>query len=108
LVRACRLQVGIRVHARGMTLEEAIQYFMDHAGLERANAEGEAWRATFDPGYARYTLGALQIRKLRDDYAREQGAAFNLAKFHAAILSQGALPVSLLRRMLLKTEGSSL
>lgn len=108
LVRACRLQVGIRMHARGMTMEQAVQYFMDHAGLERANAEGEAGRATFDPTYCVYTLGALEIRKLRDDLMREQGSAFDLAKFHATILSQGALPVALLRRMLLKQEGSIL
>lgn len=108
LVRACRLQVGIRMHTRGMTMEEAVQYFMDHAGMERANAEGEAGRATFDPTYCVYTLGALEIRKLRDDLKREQGSAFDLAKFHATILSQGAPPVALLRRMLLKSEGTIL
>jgi len=108
LTRSCRLQVGIRVHTRGMTMEEGIQYFMDHAGLERVNAEREAGRAAFDPTYSIYTLGALQIRKLRDDMAREQGKAFDLARFHATILSQGALPVALLRRMLLRSEGSIL
>ena len=108
LVRACRVQVGIRMHTRGMTMEQGVQYFMDHAGLEQANAVGEAGRASFDPTYCIYTLGALEIRKLRDDLAREQGAGFDLAKFHATILSQGALPVALLRRMLLKSEGSIL
>ena len=108
LTRSCRLQVGIRVHTKGMTMEEGTQYFMDHAGLERVNAEREAGRAAFDPTYSVYTLGALQIRKLRDDVAREQGKAFDLARFHATILSQGALPVALLRRMLLRSEGSIL
>jgi uncharacterized protein (DUF885 family) len=108
LVRACRLQVGIRLHTRGMTMEEGVQFFMDNAGLERANAEQEAGRASFDPTYSIYTLGALQIRKLRDDLARQQGSAFDLARFHATILSQGMLPVPLLRRMLLKTEGAAL
>jgi len=105
LTRACRLQVGIRMHTRGMTMEQGVQYFMDHAGLERANAEREAGRAAFDPTYSVYTLGAMEIRKLRDDLAREQGKSFDLADFHAEILSQGALPVALLRRMLLKDEG---
>jgi uncharacterized protein (DUF885 family) len=108
LVRACRYQVGLRVHTRGMTMDQAIQYFVDHAGMERANAEREAYRAAFDPTYIIYTAGALQIRKLRDDLARQEGAAFNLAKFHATILSQGALPVALLRRMLLPEPGPSL
>ena len=62
----------------------------------------------FDPTYLIYTLGALQIRKLRDDLHAEQGAAFGLGKFHATILSQGSIPVVLLRRLLLKHEGASL
>jgi len=108
LVRACRFQVGIRVHTKGMTLEEATKYFQDHAGMEPVNAQREAFRAAFDPTYLVYTLGALQIRKLRDDLKRAQGASFDLGAFHATILSQGALPVVLLRRMLLPEEGSSL
>ncbi|HEX5030410.1 MAG TPA: DUF885 domain-containing protein [Candidatus Eisenbacteria bacterium] len=108
LVRACRLQVGIRIHTRGMSLEDGTKFFMEHAGLERANAEREAGRAAFDPTYSVYTLGALEIRKLRDDYRREQGANFNLGQFHETILSQGALPVALLRTMLLKNEGTIL
>jgi uncharacterized protein (DUF885 family) len=108
LVRACRFQVGLRVHTRGMPMEQAIQFFVDRAGMERANAEREAYRAAFDPTYIVYTLGALQIRKLRDDVARTEGAAFDLARFHAAILSQGSLPVPLLRRVLLHDDGPSL
>jgi uncharacterized protein (DUF885 family) len=108
LVRACRFQVALRVHTKGMTLDEATKYFQDHAGMEAVNAQREAFRAAFDPTYLIYTLGALQIRKLRDDLMVEQGTSFSLGKFHATILSQGSIPVVLLRRMLLKNEGSSL
>ena len=108
LVRACRFQVALRVHTQGMSLDEATKYFVDHAGMEPVNAQREAFRAAFDPTYLIYTLGALQIRKLRDDLKAEQGAAFDLGKFHATILSQGSIPVVLLRRMLLKHEGLSL
>jgi uncharacterized protein (DUF885 family) len=76
--------------------------------MERANAEREAYRAAFDPTYIVYTLGALQVRKLRDDVARAQGDAFDLARFHERILSQGALPVALLRRMMLHDAGPTL
>lgn len=108
LVRSCRLQAGIRVHTRGMTMEEATQLFMDHAHMERSNAEREAHRAAFDPLYVVYTIGAMQIRKLRDDVRDKEGPAFDLARFHARILSQGSLPVVLLRRVLLQEEGPSL
>lgn len=108
LVRACRFQVGLRVHTRGMSLDDAIAYFMEHARMERANAEREAYRAAFDPTYIVYTLGALQIRKLRDDVARAEGPGFDLARFHARILSEGVLPIALLRRILLGDRGPTL
>jgi uncharacterized protein (DUF885 family) len=108
LVRACRFQVGLRVHTKGMSMDDAIAFFMQHAHMERGNAERESYRAAFDPTYIVYTLGALQIRKLRDDVARAQGPAFNLARFHASMLSQGALPVTLLRRILLHDSGPTL
>jgi len=101
LIRACRFQVGIRLHTQGMSMDDAIAFFVKHAHMERANAEREAYRGAFDPTYLVYTLGALQIRKLRDDVARAEGPSFDLARFHARILTQGALPVVLLRRMLL-------
>jgi uncharacterized protein (DUF885 family) len=108
LVRSCRLQAGIRVHTRGMTIDEATQLFMDHAGMEKANAQREAYRAAFDPLYVVYTIGAMQIRKLRDDVRAKEGASFDLARFHERILSQGSLPVALLRRILLEDNGPTL
>jgi len=108
LTRSCRLQVGIRVHTRGMTMEQATKFFMEHAGMEKANAEREAFRAAFDPLYIVYTVGALQIRKLRDDVRVKEGTSFDLAAFHARILSQGSLPVKLLRRLLLNDDGPTL
>ncbi|HYQ89498.1 MAG TPA: DUF885 domain-containing protein [Candidatus Binatia bacterium] len=108
LVRACRFQVGLRVHTRGMSMDDAIALFMQHAHMEKGNAEREAYRAAFDPTYIVYTLGALQIRKLRDDVMRAEGTSFELARFHERLLSQGALPVALLRRMLLHDPGPTL
>ncbi len=108
LVRACRFQVGLRLHTRGMSMDDAIALFVEHAHMERANAEREAYRAAFDPTYIVYTLGALQIRKLRDDVMRAEGTSFNLAKFHERLLTQGGLPVTLLRRMLLHDSGPTL
>lgn len=44
------------------------------------------------------------ILKLREDFRREQGGAFRLKKFHDALLAHGALPVPLLRKMLLRAD----
>jgi Uncharacterized protein conserved in bacteria len=61
-------------------------------------------RATFDPGYLNYTLGKLQILKLRDDYKAQQGDDFSLQKFHNELLSHGMPPIRLLREIMLKDQ----
>ena len=70
-------------------------------------ARREAMRGTFDPGYLSYTLGKLMILKLREDFRREQGAAYSLKGFHDRLLSYGAPPVPLLRQVMLTEPGNS-
>jgi uncharacterized protein (DUF885 family) len=101
LLRDCRFVVAVRLHARGMSVEEGARYFVDKAFLAPTPARLEARRGTFDPMYLCYTLGKLQILKLRDDYRRAKGRSFRLRAFHDEFLRQGALPIPLLRRILL-------
>ena len=61
----------------------------------------EALRGTFDPGYLFYTVGKLELLKLRKDYKKQEGDAFSLQKFHDAVLDHGMAPVRLLRERLL-------
>jgi uncharacterized protein (DUF885 family) len=61
----------------------------------------ETKRGTSDPTYLYYTLGKLEILKLRDDYKKKTGAAFTLGKFHNELLKQGFPPIKLVRRMML-------
>jgi uncharacterized protein (DUF885 family) len=61
-------------------------------------------RGTFDPGYLNYTLGKLQILKLRKDFEAQEGQNFNQQKFHDALLDHGMLPIRLLREVLLKDQ----
>ncbi len=51
-----------------MTVEDATKFFQDNCYYEEKPSRAEAMRGTFDPGYLNYTLGKLQILKLRDDY----------------------------------------
>ena len=101
LLRACRYLVAIRMHTRGMTVTQATVFFEKNAYQTHHNAEVEALRGTDDPGYLRYQLGKLMILKLREDLRRKEGAAFNLGEFHDAFLSEGAIPVPLIRRAML-------
>jgi uncharacterized protein (DUF885 family) len=105
LIRACRYLVGIRMHTQGMTVDQAAKFFVDNAYQTPHNAMVEALRGTGDPGYLRYQLGKLMILKLREDVRKQQGAAFDLGKFHDAFLKQGAVPIKLIRRSMLGSDG---
>lgn len=104
LLRLCRLCVSIKVHTQNMSIDEATKFFQDNCYYERKPARQEAMRATFDPGYLNYTLGKLQILKLRDDYKAQQGNEFSLQKFHNELLSHGMPPIRLLREIMLKDQ----
>ena len=105
LMRACRYLVGIRMHTRGMTVEQVAKFFQENAYQTPHNAMVEALRGTGDPGYLRYELGKLMILKLRNDVRIKEGAAFDLGKFHDAFLKQGAIPIKLIRRAMLGSDG---
>ena len=104
LLRLCRLCVSIKVHTQNMSIDEATKFFQDNCYYEPKPAHQEAMRATFDPGYLNYTLGKLQILKLRDDYKAQQGDEFSLQKFHNELLSHGMPPIRLLREIMLKDQ----
>ncbi len=104
LLRLCRLCVSIKVHTQNMSIDEATKFFQDNCYYEQKPARQEAMRATFDPGYLNYTLGKLQILKLRDDYKAQQGDDFSLQKFHNELLSHGMPPIRLLRETMLKDQ----
>jgi uncharacterized protein (DUF885 family) len=104
LLRVCRLCVSIKMHTQNMSIDEATKFFQDNCYYEEKPAHQEAMRATFDPGYLNYTLGKLEILKLRDDYKAQQGDDFTLQKFHNELLSHGMPPIRLLREIMLKDQ----
>jgi uncharacterized protein (DUF885 family) len=104
LLRLCRLCVSIKMHTQNMSLDEATKFFHDNCYYEEKPARSEAMRGTFDPGYLNYTLGKLQILKLRDDYKAQEGDKFSLQKFHNELLNHGMPPIRLLREIMLKDQ----
>ncbi|CAN5310057.1 DUF885 domain-containing protein [soil metagenome] len=101
LLRDCRYVVGIKLHTQGWTVEQGAKLFSEQCYQEPANGYEEARRGAYNPTYLYYTLGKLQIQKLRDDVERTQGSAFSLQQFHDRFVSEGALPIKLLRPLLL-------
>jgi uncharacterized protein (DUF885 family) len=81
--------------------------FIDKCFLPAAPAYEEALRGSFDPGYLAYTLGKLQILKLRDDYRRAKGKEFRLQTFHDEFVRQGSIPIKLIRRILLPGDNGA-
>jgi uncharacterized protein (DUF885 family) len=102
LLRLCRLCVAIKMHCQGMTVDEATKFFQDNCYYEEKPARQEAIRGAYDPEYLYYTLGKLQILKLRRDYEKQEGANFSLKKFHDECLRHGMPPIRLLREVMLK------
>jgi uncharacterized protein (DUF885 family) len=106
LLRVCRLCVSIKMHCQGMSVDEAAKFFEENCYYEPKPARQEAIRGTFDPEYLYYTVGKLEILKLRDDYRKQQGDKFSLEKFHDEILRHGCPPLRLLREVMLKDPAS--
>ena len=104
LLRLCRLCVSIKMHTEKMSIDQATKFFQDNCYYEEKPARQEAMRGTFDPGYLNYTLGKLQILKLRDDYKAQEGDEFSLQKFHNELLNHGMPPIRLLREIMLKDQ----
>ena len=101
LLRDARYVVGIKLHTAGWTVEQGQKFFEAKAFQEPANAYEESRRGAYNPTYLYYTLGKLQIYKLRDDYRKAKGAAFTLQGFHDDFVKQGSIPIKAIRRILL-------
>lgn len=106
LLRDCRYVVGIKLHTEGWTVEQGKKFFVEQGYVEPEVGFQEARRGTYNPTYLYYTLGKLQILKLREDYKKARGAAFTLREFHDAFVKQGGLPIPLIRRILLPGDTS--
>src|SRR6266567_7472965 len=102
LLRLCRLCASIKMHTQNMSLDEATKFFRENCYYEEKPARQEAIRGTFDPEYLYYTLGKLQILKLRRDFQKQEGAAYSLRRFHDEMLRHGMPPIRLLREAMLR------
>ncbi|PYS23268.1 MAG: DUF885 domain-containing protein [Acidobacteria bacterium] len=105
LLRDCRYIVGIRMHTQGMTMEQAREFFVKEGHQVPVVGEMETKRGTGDPTYLMYTLGKLEILKLREDYKRKLGAQFSLQDFHDRFIKAGSPPVKIVRRELMGRDG---
>jgi Bacterial protein of unknown function (DUF885) len=108
LLRDCRVEASLALHLDGKSVDDATKIFMDECGSPEPEARREAYRGTTDPGYLAYTIGKLEILKLRDDYKAKMGRKFSLKEFHDRFLAAGLVPVKIIRRELMGQDGKVL
>jgi hypothetical protein len=101
LLRNARFIVGIQMHTGTMTFDQGVDFFEKEGYQSHMNGLRETKRGTSDPTYLYYTLGKLEILKLREDYKKKVGASFSLEQFHNELLKQGFPPIKLLRQLIL-------
>jgi uncharacterized protein (DUF885 family) len=107
LLRDARFIVCIRMHTGvggALSIDQAEQFFVTEGYQSHAIAEMETKRGTSDALYLYYTLGKLEILKLRTDVQAKQGAAFNLQQFHDEFMRQGFAPIKVIRKAMLHDD----
>jgi uncharacterized protein (DUF885 family) len=101
LLRNARFIVGIQMHTGKMTFDQGVEFFGKEGYQSHMNGLRETKRGTSDPTYLYYTLGKLEILKLRDDYKKKVGDKYSLEQFHNELLKQGFPPIKLVREAML-------
>ncbi len=113
LFRACRVVVDIGMHhgfripndfefhpGEVWSWELCVEFLVERGLISRPFAESEATRYLGWPGQAiSYKVGERVILELREEARQRQGDAFDLRKFHEAVLSSGSVGLDLLREI---------
>jgi uncharacterized protein (DUF885 family) len=100
LFRAVRLVVDTGLHAEGWSRERAIDYMVGTTGMNESEVVSEVERYMGLPGQAcAYKVGQLKILELRDKARQALGPRFNLKDFHAVVLENGGVPLTLLETL---------
>jgi len=100
LLRAARLVVDTGLHAKSWSREQAIDYMVSTTGMAKGDVTSEVERYMALPGQAcAYKVGELKILELREKAKAALGPKFNLKDFHAVVLENGGVPLTLLEQL---------
>ncbi len=97
--RACRLVMDVGIHWKGMGREEAASCLRDNSALAEKNIQSETDRYIGWPAQALgYKIGQLKISELRARAERALGPKFDIKQFHALMLNDGPMPMTMLEQ----------
>lgn len=101
--RCARIIFSLNYHMGKWSPQQCIDFLVERVNHERANAEGEV-RRSFVGGYSplyqvAYMIGGLQFQALRREMTA--GNKMSMKEFHDAVLHQNAMPVEMLRNILM-------
>jgi uncharacterized protein (DUF885 family) len=95
--RATRLVVDTGMHYEKWSREKAIDFMVEATGDQRSSVTTEIERYAVWPGQATaYMVGRETINRLRDQAKAELGDKFDIRAFHDVVLTNGAVPLSVL------------
>lgn len=100
-VNSIKLHTGLGETNGQWTIDQAVDLFVNQGYQSRSVGLVETKRGTADATYLYYTLGKLEIMKLREDLKKKQGSAFNLETFHDNFMRQGFAPIKVIRKAML-------
>jgi uncharacterized protein (DUF885 family) len=100
-VNSIKLHTGQGEPGGKWTIDQAVDFFVKEGYQSKSVGLVETKRGTGDPTYLYYTLGKLEIMKLREDYRKKKGAAFTIQDFHDNFMRQGFAPIKVVRKAML-------
>ncbi|NYF92193.1 DUF885 domain-containing protein [Tunturibacter empetritectus] len=103
-VNSIKLHTGLGTPGGQWTIDQAVNFFVTDGYQSHSVGLVETKRGTADATYLYYTLGKLQIMKLRADMMKKQGTAFNLQDFHDNFMRQGFAPIKIVRKAMLHDD----
>lgn len=97
LWRALRVIIDVKIHAQGMSLDEASRLMVEKLGFDQQQANSElAWYSMAPTIPLCYATGYELIKAVREYQQQQDG--FELKSFHDALLKQGSIALPLVIR----------
>lgn len=101
----CNAILDHGVHVLGMTEDQAMRLLTHEAFQQDAEAREKWHRAQVSSvQLSSYFAGYAAIYDLREQLKAQQGASFDLKRFHTQFLSYGSAPVKFIRQLMLPSH----